>query len=66
MVLELFVRRNLEKGNFQQQKNPSRPTPPHPGVFGYLMGVLGYLMIVLGYLMAVLGYPMGVLGYLMA
>ena len=26
------------------------PTPPHPGVFGNLMGVLGYLMGVLGYL----------------
>ena len=39
------------------------PTPPHPGVFGSLMGVLGYLMGVLGYLMGVLGYLMGVLGY---
>ena len=34
------------------------PTPPHPGVFGNLMGVLGYLMGVLGYLVGVLGYPM--------
>ena len=36
----------------------STPTPPPPGVFGYLMEILGYLMGVLGYLMGVLGYPM--------
>ena len=35
------------------------PTPPHPGVFGYLTGVS---LVYLGYLMGVLGYLMGVLG----
>ena len=51
-------------------KTPPRPiwekTPPHPSVFGHLMGVFAYLMGVLGYLMGVLRYLMGVLGYLMA
>ena len=62
--LDLFFRRILEKGNFEKQKLDT--TPPHPGVFGNLMGVLGYLMGVLGYLMGVLGYLMGVLGSPMA
>ena len=49
-------------GKFLSLHLLTHPTPPHPGVFGYLMGVLGYLMGVLGYLMGVLGYLMGVLG----